>query len=119
MALDDTIPAEQADERRAAELARFYDLDSIDLLDDLPLYLELAAREEGPIMELAAGSGRIAVPLALAGHDVTGTDIDPTMLAPRRSHLDRARTMAQAARCRSARATCAHTGAIGRSVSSS
>ena len=36
---------------------------------------------DGPILELAAGSGRIALPLAAAGHAVTGVDHDPHMLA--------------------------------------
>ena len=30
---------------------------------------------------LAAGTGRLAVPLAAAGHDVTAVDVDPAMLA--------------------------------------
>jgi SAM-dependent methyltransferase len=73
-----------------AALARLYDLDvSVDP-GDLDLYLALAARTDRPIVELAAGSGRIAVPLAAAGHRVTGIDLDPAM-------LDRARTRAQAA----------------------
>lgn len=65
----------------AAELlARYYDLDLEDDPGDLDLYLALAARTGGPILELAVGSGRLAVPLADAGHDVTGVDIDPAML---------------------------------------
>lgn len=73
-----------------AALARLYDLDvSVDP-GDLDLYLALAARTGHPIVELATGSGRIAVPLAAAGHRVTGIDLDPAM-------LDRARTRAEAA----------------------
>jgi SAM-dependent methyltransferase len=48
---------------------------------DVELYLALAARTGGPILELAAGSGRVAVPLAAAGYEVTAVDIDPAMLA--------------------------------------
>jgi SAM-dependent methyltransferase len=62
-------------------LARYYDLDLRDDPGDLDLYLALAARTGGPILELAAGSGRIAVPLAAAGYQVTGVDNDPAMLA--------------------------------------
>jgi SAM-dependent methyltransferase len=62
-------------------LARYYDLDLRDDPGDVDLYLALAARTGGPILELAAGSGRIAVPLAAAGYQVTGVDIDPAMLA--------------------------------------
>jgi SAM-dependent methyltransferase len=66
-------------------LARLYDLDlSVDP-GDLDLYLALAARSDRPIVELAVGTGRVAVPLAQAGHRVTGIDIDPPMLARARS----------------------------------
>jgi SAM-dependent methyltransferase len=61
-------------------LARYYDLDLAEEQPDLDMYLALAATTDGPILELASGSGRIAVPLAAAGHDVTGVDRDPHML---------------------------------------
>jgi SAM-dependent methyltransferase len=61
-------------------LARLYDLDLVEDPGDVDLYLALATRTGGPILELAAGSGRIAVPLAEAGHDVTAVDLDPAML---------------------------------------
>ena len=43
----------------------------------MDMYLALARATEGPVLELAVGSGRIAVPLAVAGHGVTGVDVDP------------------------------------------
>ncbi len=55
-----------------AALARLYDLDLVEDPGDLDLYLALATRTGGPILELARGTGRLAVPLAAAGHDVTG-----------------------------------------------
>ena len=61
-------------------LARLYDLDLVDDPGDVEVYLALATRSGGPVLELAAGSGRIAVPLAIAGHDVTAVDLDPAML---------------------------------------
>jgi SAM-dependent methyltransferase len=64
----------------AAALARLYDVDLLDDPGDIDLYLALAGRTGGPILELAAGSGRVALPLALAGYDVTAVDIDPAML---------------------------------------
>ena len=67
-------------EARGDALARLYDLDLEDDPGDLDLYLALAGRTGGPILELAAGSGRLAVPLALAGHHVTAVDLDPAML---------------------------------------
>lgn len=68
-------------EARAARLARWYDLDLQDDPGDLDLYLALAAQADGPVLELVAGSGRIAVPLARAGSAVTALDNDAAMLA--------------------------------------
>jgi ubiquinone/menaquinone biosynthesis C-methylase UbiE len=81
----------------ADALARFYDLDLVEDPGDLDLYLALASRTGGPILELAAGTGRIAVPLAEAGHRVTAVDIDPAMLVRAR---ERAAATATAARDR-------------------
>ena len=83
-------------ETAAAALARLYDLDLADDPGDLDLYLALAGQTGGPILELAVGSGRLAVPLAGAGYDVTGVDLDRAM-------LDRARAAADAAGATTAR----------------
>jgi SAM-dependent methyltransferase len=64
-----------------AALARLYDLDLRDDPGDVNLLLALAARTGGPVLELAAGTGRLAVPLAADGYEVTGVDIDGAMLA--------------------------------------
>lgn len=71
---------ERADDTVGAALARYYDLDLSEGQPDLDMYLALAAATDGPILELACGSGRICVPLAAAGHEVTGVDRDPQML---------------------------------------
>jgi SAM-dependent methyltransferase len=81
---------DRRDPATAAALARLYDLDLVDDPGDLDLYLAVAGRAGGPILELAVGSGRVAVPLAEAGHAVTGVDLDRAM-------LDRARWRARAA----------------------
>ncbi len=52
---------------KAAALARLYDVDLIEDPGDVELYLALAARTGGPVLELAAGSGRVTVPLAAGG----------------------------------------------------
>jgi SAM-dependent methyltransferase len=70
----------QGDEPAGAALARLYDLDLQDDPGDLPLYEALARRTGGPILELGVGTGRLAIPLVSAGHDVTGVDLDPWML---------------------------------------
>jgi SAM-dependent methyltransferase len=67
-------------DQRASDLARYYDLDLEDDPGDLSLYRAMADRTGGPVLELAAGSGRLAVPLALAGHRVVAVDNDPAML---------------------------------------
>jgi SAM-dependent methyltransferase len=64
----------------ATRLARYYDLDVEGAPGDLERYQALADAEGGPLLELAAGTGRLAIPLALHGHDVTGVDLDPAML---------------------------------------
>ena len=71
-------------------LARLYDLDLVEDPGDLDLYLALAARTGDPILELAAGTGRLAIPLAEAGHHVTAVDLDPAMLERARRRLDSA-----------------------------
>jgi SAM-dependent methyltransferase len=64
-----------------ATLARYYDLDLQQDYEDVEMYLALAAASDGPILELACGTGRVCVPLAAAGHEVVGVDNDPDMLA--------------------------------------
>lgn len=48
--------------------------------EDLPLWRELAAQAAGPVLDLGAGSGRVALDLARTGHDVTALDFDPLLL---------------------------------------
>ncbi len=62
-------------------IARYYDLSHQTLVEDIPFLLRLAAETGGPALELGCGSGRLLVPLARAGHDVTGVDNSPEMLA--------------------------------------
>jgi SAM-dependent methyltransferase len=47
---------------------------------DVEFYLDCARRFGGPILELAAGTGRVLVPLAKAGYDVVGVDLSCAML---------------------------------------
>lgn len=73
--------AESRAESRAEALARLYDLDLADEPGDVELYTALAKRTGGPVLELAVGTGRVALPLARDGHRVVGVDLDPAMLA--------------------------------------
>lgn len=61
-------------------LARYYDLEHADYQGDIALYTAFALAG-GPILELACGTGRCLLPLAAAGHDVTGLDLSEEMLA--------------------------------------
>ena len=47
---------------------------------DLPFWLSLADREAVPVIEWGAGTGRIAAPLAAAGHDVTAVELSGQMI---------------------------------------
>ncbi|MBI3964284.1 MAG: class I SAM-dependent methyltransferase [Chloroflexi bacterium] len=60
--------------------ARYYELDQGGFAEDVSLYLELARRTGAPILELGCGTGRLLVPLAEAGYEVTGIDVSPAML---------------------------------------
>jgi SAM-dependent methyltransferase len=48
---------------------------------DLPVWRELARSEPGPVLDVGAGAGRVALDLARQGHDVTALDHDPELLA--------------------------------------
>ncbi len=58
-----------------------YDAENVDLVADIPFYLERAQQADGPVLEIACGTGRVTIPLAKAGIDVVGLDLTPTMLA--------------------------------------
>ena len=47
---------------------------------DLPFYQRRIASSGGPVLELACGTGRLTVPLAASGVDITGLDHSPAML---------------------------------------
>ncbi len=49
----------------------------------------LASQSEGPVLELAVGTGRIALPLARLGHEVWGIDTSEPMLARARTKLSK------------------------------
>lgn len=60
-------------------LADLYDLEYTHD-DDLLFWLALADHEPGPVVEWGAGTGRIAAPLAEAGHDVTAVEVSGAMV---------------------------------------
>ncbi|HEY3610904.1 MAG TPA: class I SAM-dependent methyltransferase [Pseudonocardiaceae bacterium] len=66
-------------------LAERYDEWSADMTADIAFYTELARAADGPLVELAIGNGRVAIPIARAtGQSVIGLDSSPAMLAQAR-----------------------------------
>jgi len=62
-----------------------YEQWSAHMAADVPFYVELAREADGPIVELAVGNGRVAIPVAQAtGQRVRGIDASPAMLAEAR-----------------------------------
>ncbi|MCP9486492.1 MAG: class I SAM-dependent methyltransferase [Gaiellaceae bacterium MAG52_C11] len=55
-------------------IARVYDPWSASVVEDIGFYVEEALAAGDPVIELACGTGRIAVPIALAGLRVIGVD---------------------------------------------
>jgi ubiquinone/menaquinone biosynthesis C-methylase UbiE len=55
------------------------------MTEDVPFYVQLAREADGPIVELAVGTGRVAIPVAReTGRRVLGIDSSPAMLAQAR-----------------------------------
>src|SRR5262245_20732660 len=67
------------------EIAGIYDPWSRSVTEDVEFYVEHALAAGGPVVELAVGTGRIAIPIARAGVGVIGVDSSPRMLAVARS----------------------------------
>jgi SAM-dependent methyltransferase len=76
--------------------ARFYDADYRFYDEDIDLVLELTQQAGGDVLELGCGTGRVLVPVAAAGHRVTGVDSSPALLAIARTKLSEAGLDAQA-----------------------
>ena len=49
-------------------------------MEDISFYVDEALAAGGEVVELGVGTGRIAIPTALAGADVIGVDSSPGML---------------------------------------
>ncbi|MBV8064564.1 MAG: class I SAM-dependent methyltransferase [Actinobacteria bacterium] len=62
-------------------IAGLYDAWSTGVVEDISFYVEEALASGGPVVELGVGTGRIAVPTALAGVHVIGVDSSAGMLA--------------------------------------
>jgi SAM-dependent methyltransferase len=62
--------------------ADIYDDWADHMTEDVQFYVDLALEADGPVVELAVGSGRVAIPVAQeTGKHVLGVDNSPAMLA--------------------------------------
>jgi SAM-dependent methyltransferase len=59
----------------------WHDLECGSYTEDLEIWRELARAHQEPILDVGAGTGRIALDLARRGHPVTALDLDLTLLA--------------------------------------
>jgi ubiquinone/menaquinone biosynthesis C-methylase UbiE len=64
--------------------ANRYDEWASEMTADVAFYVGLAREADGPVVELAVGSGRVAIPVAQIGRRVIGIDSSPAMLAQAR-----------------------------------
>lgn len=71
-------------------IARLYDPWSASVTEDVDFYVSLAVEAGSPVVELGVGTGRIAVPTALAGVRVIGIDSSAGMLRVCREAAERA-----------------------------
>jgi SAM-dependent methyltransferase len=68
-----------------------YDEWSAHMTEDVAFYVDLAREAAGPVVELAVGNGRVAIPVAQAiGRPVLGLDTSPAMLELARAGAARA-----------------------------
>jgi 2-polyprenyl-3-methyl-5-hydroxy-6-metoxy-1,4-benzoquinol methylase len=50
-------------------------------VEDIPFHLRQIKKYGGPVLELACGTGRITIPMAEKGIEITGLDVSETMLS--------------------------------------
>ena len=67
-------------------VGEFYDFFADD--SDIPFYIEYAQKTGSPILDLAAGTGRVTFRLAQDGFDIVALEKSPSMMAEARKKLD-------------------------------
>jgi ubiquinone/menaquinone biosynthesis C-methylase UbiE len=75
------------------DYAPFYDWENAQTVArrDVPFWRRLALAQDGKVLELGCGTGRISVPVAKAGADLVGIDRSAPMLEGARRRLRRVR----------------------------
>lgn len=78
-----TSPSSQAETYDALEdLGVLYDhVGAYNERADVAFYVDEATRTDGKILELASGTGRVLIPIARAGKEITGAELSRGMLA--------------------------------------
>jgi SAM-dependent methyltransferase len=76
--LDTSVDVENLDLYEGS--AKYYDIWHEDKQDDVQFFLSLAAKTGGPVLEFMSGTGRVLIPFAKAGYDITGVDRSTAML---------------------------------------
>lgn len=62
------------------DIAHLYEADVAHYTDDIAFYQAMTERAGDPLLDVMCGTGRVLVPLAAAGHTITGLDSSPAML---------------------------------------
>jgi ubiquinone/menaquinone biosynthesis C-methylase UbiE len=74
-----------------AAFADVYEQWSAPMTEDVPHYVALAQEADGPVVELAVGTARVAIPVSEAiGRRVIGIDVSPSMLEKGRAAVEAA-----------------------------
>jgi SAM-dependent methyltransferase len=74
------MPGEPAPATPYDSIAELYDLEHAEFDDDISLMRNIAEIVGDPIVEFGCGSGRVLLPIAEDGFNVTGVDSSPAML---------------------------------------
>ena len=71
-------------------IATYYDLLYGGVDEDWSMWQTLTEAAAGPILEVGCGTGRLLLPLAEAGHTLTGIDLSPVALEAARAKIEAA-----------------------------
>jgi precorrin-6B methylase 2 len=74
------VSVRQNDKRRRSEADIWQQVEFGSYEADLPLWIELAEVAGGPVLELGAGGGRVALDLARRGHEVIALEREPDLV---------------------------------------
>lgn len=72
------------------QIAKYYDVIHGQLVEDVSMWEAFTEEIDAPILEIGCGTGRLLLPLAQAGHTVTGIDLSEGALRSARAKLEAA-----------------------------